>query len=142
MPAYKSENQSFPPLSNVKILLAEDNKINQFVVAKFLRKWNIEVDIADNGNIAVEKAKNNFYDLILMDLQMPELDGYNATIAIRNIIGHKIPIIGLTASAADEILVNVMDVGMNDCVIKPFNPQELYNKIVKYVPTARAVNPA
>lgn len=134
---YQPEVQGFASLENVKILLAEDNKVNQFVVAKFLKKWNIEVDIADNGKIAVEKVQQNYYDLVLMDLQMPEMDGYDATIAIRNLRGDNLPIIGLTATAADEITGSVLAAGMNDCVIKPFNPQELYNKITKYIPAEK-----
>ncbi len=130
--SYKSDLQSFTSLGYINVLLAEDNQVNQLVVSKFLHKWDVRVEVAENGRIAVEKAKANKYDLILMDLHMPELDGFGATKQIREICGDHPAIIALTASATPDVMDKILAVGMNDCVIKPFNPQELYNKIVKF----------
>lgn len=116
------------PLTGMKILLVEDNDINTFVVVRFLKKWNISYDVAQNGAIAVDFHNKNKYDLILMDLQMPVMDGYEATIAIRQ-KDKKTPIIALTANAFSDIKQKVLEVGMNDYVTKPFDPEELYKKI-------------
>ncbi|NJM94657.1 MAG: response regulator [Cytophagales bacterium] len=96
----------------------------------------MEIDLAENGRIAVEKASKNVYDVILMDLQMPEMDGYDASRMIRTSLGpiyKRVPIIALTASAMMEVQKKVHEAGMNDFVTKPFNPMELYNKIERYV---------
>ena len=122
-------------IKGTKILIAEDNQINVLLVQQFLEQWEIEYDIAENGVIAFEMAKTNDYDLILMDLEMPEQDGYETTQAIRKLEGGKyqeIPIIALTASAMMDIQDRAFKVGMNDYLSKPFNPDELYNRIVKY----------
>ncbi len=123
-------------LSHVKVLLVEDNKTNQIVASKFLNKWGIVPDYAENGRIAVEKIQLKPYDLVLMDLQMPEMDGYEATKHIRamgGIYAHT-PIIALTASALLDVKDKVFEIGMTDYLSKPFNPNELYAKIAKYAP--------
>ncbi len=120
---------------DVRVLLAEDHKVNVVVVSNFLKKWNIEFDVAQNGLVALEKVQENTYNLILMDLQMPEMDGYRATREIRKLEGEQfeqLPIIGLTASAVQEIMEEAMKVGMTDYITKPFQPDELYDKIAKY----------
>lgn len=123
-------------LSGFRVLIAEDNEINTFVLRKFMEKWDLTADYAVNGLEALEKAKTGSYDLVLMDLQMPEMDGYEATRQIRA-IGTKafsnLPIVALTASAMIEIQDKAYAVGMNDYVSKPFNPDELYQKIARYV---------
>ena len=118
---------------HLNLLLVEDNKINQLVAAKFLKKWQIKFDVAENGIEATEKIKHDFYDIILMDIQMPQMDGYTATKLIREYNSHysKIPIIALTAASL-EVKEKVFQAGMNDFLIKPFNPIELQNKIRKY----------
>ncbi len=116
------------PLTGMKILLVEDNDINTFVVVRFLKNWDIAYDVAQNGAIAVELHHKNRYDLILMDLQMPVMDGYEATIAIR-LKDKKTPIIALTANAFSDIKQKVLEVGMNDYITKPFDPDDLYKKI-------------
>lgn len=126
-------------LSGTKVLLVEDNKINQLIANRFLKKWDINYDVADNGAIALEKVQSNDYDVVLMDLQMPTMDGYTATAKIRNLKGNKyqeLPIIALTASAMLEERNRVYTVGMNDYVTKPFNPIELYSAINKYINVA------
>lgn len=129
------DNNETVSLKNLKLLLCEDNKINQMVAIKTMKKWDLEIDTADNGLIAVEKVKNNNYDLILMDLQMPEMDGYVTTAEIRNMPDKtkaEIPILALTASAMIDVQDSIKEAGMNDFITKPFNQDDLYQKIVKY----------
>lgn len=111
-----------------RILLVEDNQMNVMVAKKFLKKWEIEVEVAQNGKIAVDMVSLNQYDLVLMDLQMPVMDGYDATKAIRN-FNSSLPIVALTASALLKVREDVLNAGMNDYVTKPFDPQELKRKI-------------
>lgn len=118
----------FEPLDNMHILIAEDNKINVFVATKFIKNWGIKYDIAENGQEALEKAKAYNYDLILMDLQMPQMDGFEAASAIRK-FNKKTPIFALTANALNEVKQEVLAAGMNDFITKPFDPNELYLKI-------------
>lgn len=123
------------PLNNITLLLVEDYKFNQIVVEEFLNFWNISVDIADNGQKAIEMAEIKDYTIILMDLQMPVLNGYEAAIAIRNISNNRyknVPIIALTASAMIDTFDKVKKAGMNDFIAKPFSPEELYKKIAYY----------
>lgn len=115
-------------LEGQKVLIVEDTVVNIMVAQKFLEKWGLIVDSAENGAIAVEKTRTNSYDIILMDLQMPVMDGYQATIAIRQ-HGIQIPIIALTAAAVTEVIEKINDVGMNAYVTKPFNPMVLRDKI-------------
>ncbi|MET4141270.1 ATP-binding protein [Pedobacter sp. UYP1] len=126
----------FESLAGFKVLLVEDNEINTIVAGKFMKKWDLDIDYAIHGIEALEKVKKNEYDVVLMDLQMPKMDGYEASTAIRNLSGKRfkeLPIIALTASVLAEINNQVMDAGMNDYISKPFNPMELYSKIAKYV---------
>jgi len=133
------EETSLKSLKGMKVLLVEDNKINQLIANRFLAKWDITYDVADNGAIALEKVQDNDYDLVLMDLQMPTMDGYTATAKIRNLQDNKyqkLPIIALTASAMLEERNRVYTVGMNDYVTKPFNPNELYSAINRHANVA------
>ncbi len=121
-------------LKGANILLVEDNEINQLVASKFIKDWNVVLDIANNGEEAIEKVTNKYYDVILMDLQMPVMDGYEATrrINLMNLNGKKKPaIIALTASALFEIKEKVNDAGFKDFLVKPFHPDELYRKIIQ-----------
>lgn len=123
-------------LKGVRILLVEDNKINQMIAGKFLKRWDSLVDIAENGREALEKSLENKYDIILMDLQMPELDGYETSRLIRaraDEYSLQIPIIALTASAYNEVKDGVMQSGMNDIINKPFIPDELNRIVYEYV---------
>ncbi len=119
---------------SMKVLLVEDNEVNQLVATKYLQKWGINPDLADNGRIALEKSQKESYDLILMDLQMPEMDGFEATKSIRQINSHyeTIPIIALTAASFGEIKEKVANAGMNEFITKPFSPPELFAIISKY----------
>ncbi|QHT69864.1 response regulator [Rhodocytophaga rosea] len=122
-------------LGHVKLLLVEDNEINQIVATKFLKQLNIKPDYASNGKLAIDKASIKAYDIILMDLQMPEMGGYEATRAIRN-LGDKnahIPIIAVTAGVILDTHNRAMAAGITDFTAKPINPNELYQKILKYI---------
>ncbi|MDB4901416.1 MAG: response regulator [Mucilaginibacter sp.] len=122
-------------LKGVKILIVEDNQINVILAKQFMKMWDIECDVAENGNIALTLVQTNDYQIVLMDLQMPEMDGYETTIAIRELSGEKfkkLPIIALTASAMLDIKDRAFVVGMNDYISKPFNPNDLYRKIALY----------
>lgn len=122
-------------LDHLQILVAEDNKINQVLMKKVLSRWNANFEFAENGIVAFEKAKNKSYDIILMDIQMPEMDGYQATREIRKLEGdyfQELPIIALTASTLKEEREAAHNAGMNDFILKPFEPQNLYQKIIEY----------
>jgi len=122
-------------LKGVKLLIAEDNQINVILAKQYMKLWDIECDVAENGEIALMLVKNTDYDMVLMDLQMPEMDGYQTTTAIRNLPEEKykkLPIVALTASAMLDIKDQAFIVGMNDYISKPFNPDELYRKIAYY----------
>ncbi len=119
-------------LAGKRVLLAEDNKINQVVVANLLRNLGMEVFTANNGQEAVEALKEQDFDIVLMDIQMPVMDGYNATMEIRKMDDPRkrdVPIIALTASAFLTEREKARLFGMNDHVGKPFSPEELVEKI-------------
>ncbi|WP_396185453.1 response regulator [Flavobacterium sp.] len=118
-------------LEGLKVLLVEDNLINVKIAEKILKQWGVNVDVALNGLIAVEKHKSTKYDIILMDLSMPVMDGFEATINIRS-IDSSIPIIALTASTSYLSLEKAMQIGINEYITKPFNPRELNLKLSKY----------
>ncbi len=127
--------QQIKSLKGTRILIAEDNQINVLLAKQFMKQWDIECDVAENGVIAYELIQTNNYDLVLMDLQMPEMDGYQTTEKVRKLPGEKyasLPIIALTASAMLDIKDKAFESGMNDYVSKPFNPDELYRKIASY----------
>jgi signal transduction histidine kinase/CheY-like chemotaxis protein/HPt (histidine-containing phosphotransfer) domain-containing protein len=128
----KESDQLSPDfLQNVNILLAEDNDLNQLLATCIFENWNKKIDIAQNGKIALEKIKENDYDIVLMDIQMPEMDGNDVTRYIRKHYGAKanIPIIALTAHATLGEEKKCLDAGMNGYLSKPFNPYKLLEKI-------------
>ncbi|BDS11902.1 hybrid sensor histidine kinase/response regulator [Aureispira anguillae] len=123
-------------LKGVRVLVVEDNTVNVLVVKKFLQKWGVDFTHAADGLDAVEKVKSQLYDLILMDIHMPNMDGYVATKVIRSMNDgyyDYVPIIALTASALMDNKERIYDAGMNDIIVKPFNPTELYKILVKYL---------
>jgi len=120
---------------DLTILLAEDNLINQKIVIQLLSKQNIKVITASNGIEAVERAKERKYDFILMDVQMPEQDGFEATRQIRrDKQGHnaETPIIALTANAMKGDRELCLEAGMNNYLTKPLNPEDVLQTIEKY----------
>lgn len=123
-------------LSEVVILLVEDNKVNQFLAQKLLSKMGFGVVIANNGNEAIHLLKTRKFNLILMDVQMPEMNGYELTEIIRNTLPdnvNKIPIIALTAYASTQEKEKAFDLGMSDYITKPYSPHELMTSIMKQV---------
>jgi signal transduction histidine kinase/ActR/RegA family two-component response regulator len=123
-------------LEGINVLVVEDNLINQNIVYRLLVKWNANADTAENGKIAVQKVRNNHYQLVLMDLHMPEMSGYEATQKIREMEGDyykTLPILAVTASAFAEDRKKICASGMNGYIIKPFHPAELNSKISRFL---------
>jgi two-component system, sensor histidine kinase and response regulator len=122
---------------NNRALVVEDNLINQLVAKKILEKIGFEVDVAENGVEAVEAVQKTNYAFVLMDIQMPEMDGYEATKNIREMekqTGHHLPIIALTASAMDVDRELCILSGMDEYVAKPVNRADLLNALNSAIP--------
>lgn len=120
---------------NLNILLVEDNMANQEIAKAFLSRWGVGLEVANNGLEAVEMIVSKTYDIVLMDLHMPVMDGYEATKKIRSMKGEyfkNIPIIALTASTLAESKSRMQACGMSDIISKPFNPDDLMNKLFSY----------
>lgn len=117
----------------VHVLLVEDNVLNQKLALRVLEKFGFTSDLAQNGRIAVEKVRENKFDIILMDLQMPEMDGYQATTFIRQELKSTIPIMAMTAHSLVGEKDKCIEIGMNDYITKPFNQRELFDKIMSFV---------
>lgn len=123
-----------PNLSKSHILLVEDNAINRQVAKGFLKDTGISIEVAENGLIALAKVQQNDYDLVLMDIQMPEMDGLTATKEIRNTLGYKdLPIIAMTAHAMEADIKRSTEAGMNEHITKPIDPDVLYRSLTKYL---------
>jgi PAS domain S-box-containing protein len=120
-------------IRNIKVLVAEDIALNQLLMETLLDDFGFAHDIAANGKIAVEKLQTKSYDIILMDLQMPEMNGFEATEYIRNTIKSSIPIIALTADVTTADLKKCKAVGMNDYIAKPIDERLLYKKIIELI---------
>lgn len=134
--AIEEKTDELKSLKGVSILLVEDNRINQMIAMKFLKRWDASVDIASNGLEAVSMIQEKKYNIVLMDLQMPEMDGYQASYAIRRLEGdyyRSVPIIALTASTFNEVKAGIQKHGLNDIINKPFIPGDLNRKIHEYL---------
>ncbi|OJH35253.1 PAS domain-containing hybrid sensor histidine kinase/response regulator [Cystobacter ferrugineus] len=136
-------------LRGVKVLVAEDNEVNVFVIERLLRRWGVELEVVANGHQAVEKVTANAYDLVLMDLQMPEQDGYDATRKIRSLPEERfqrLPILALTASSRLGMEDRLEQAGFTGFVGKPFKLEELFAKIARHtsrsMPIERRRHPA
>jgi CheY-like chemotaxis protein len=123
------------PILGARILLTEDNEVNQLVASRILNNAGFQVDIANNGLEAVKKVQETNYDLVLMDIQMPEMDGLTASRTIRSLPGFAdLPIVAMTAHAMSGDRELSLAAGMNDHVSKPINLSELFNALLKWVP--------
>jgi signal transduction histidine kinase/DNA-binding response OmpR family regulator len=123
-----------PNFSSFHILLVEDNVLNRKVMLGFLKDTNVKVDIAENGLIALEKLQQSTYDLVLMDIQMPEMDGLTATKAIRQTLKLvNLPIVAMTAHAMQSDVDKSREAGMNTHLIKPIDPDVLYKTLVSFL---------
>ena len=132
--------ESDAEIKDLRVLVVEDIALNQLLMKTVLDDFGFDCDIAGNGKIAIEKLQNNTYDIILMDLQMPEMNGFEATEYIRNKMNLKIPIIALTADVTTVDLAKCKAVGMNDYIAKPIDERILYSKIVGFVRKNNTVN--
>ena len=137
----KSENEltaKGPNPDNARILLVEDNEINQEVAKEILEDYGFIVDVANHGGEAVEKARHGRYNLILMDVQMPIMDGFEATRIIKKLPEYQsVPILAMTANVYEQDRINCKVAGMDDFIGKPFDPTELYNTILHWLSTKK-----
>ncbi|PTB93359.1 hypothetical protein C9994_13120, partial [Marivirga lumbricoides] len=120
---------------SIRALVAEDNTANQMIISKFLEMYNVDYEIAENGKEALEKIKSKAYNFVLMDLQMPLMDGFEATQKIRSLEDEyykNVPIIALTADVSENVKDDSLASGMDDYLSKPFRPKDLVNIINKY----------
>lgn len=118
-------------IEGMRVLIVEDNMVNVFVCQNFLKKWGVISEVAENGAEGVQKVQANDYDCVLMDIQMPVMDGYEATAKIRE-FNKTVPIVALTASAMLDKKEKTLMVGMDDFVSKPFRPDELYSVLSRF----------
>lgn len=123
-------------MKGVRVLLLEDNAVNVLVASQFLKSWDVTVDVAKHGVEGLTFIQKQQYDLVLMDLEMPVMDGFETTKRIR--AGHsesnkEVPIIAITSSNSLDAWNKALNIGMNDFITKPFNPNELYKVLERYV---------
>ncbi len=135
-PGTDIELKKLNPGKKIKILVAEDTPLNQKLIKKIIQKWGYDMDLASNGKEAVSLLEKNNYDIILMDIQMPEMDGYMAAKLIRELhddVKKNIPVIALTAHASNEEAKKCLALGMNAYVSKPFDSEVLLNTILQLI---------
>jgi signal transduction histidine kinase/CheY-like chemotaxis protein/HPt (histidine-containing phosphotransfer) domain-containing protein len=126
----KNETRVHSDLSGQNVLIVEDNELNRFLAVTILKKWNAIIHIAENGEEAVAAVKDKNIDIVLMDIQMPVMDGVAASLAIRNELKSNVPIIALTANALESEKEKCWQAGMNEYITKPYNPEFLLEKII------------
>ncbi len=132
------DTQKYAALKNARILLVEDNQVNRMVMMELLEKLHIQVDVAENGAIALTKIQAHQYDGVLMDVQMPVMDGCQTTQRIKAIEAHQsLPVIAITASATHTDRLKCMESGMVDFISKPILPEILYNVLIKWIRPAQ-----
>ena len=132
----KPKSKILEPFNNVKILLAEDNPINTFLIIRILKGWNVEVEVVENGEDAISKLQENNYDLVLMDTYMPKMNGLEAIKLIRGGAApgkEDIPIINFSAAVMETDKQIAMDAGANDILNKSFDPQLLHDKLSRFL---------
>jgi signal transduction histidine kinase len=131
MPVCKMDDEKQKDLNKLEVLVVEDNAVNMIVLTTFLKKWNVQFTKATNGIEALEQFSHKKFDLILMDLEMPEMDGYTAITEIRK-KDKDLPVLAFTAALYDDMGADLIGRGFNDYVHKPFNPALLFNKLNEY----------
>jgi CheY-like chemotaxis protein/nitrogen-specific signal transduction histidine kinase len=131
----ESMADSITDLMGLRVLVAEDNKVNMLVLRNFLKKWNVTMDEVTNGAEALAKFNSRQYDIILLDIEMPVLDGYTAIKEIRK-MDTEIPVIAFTAAFYDDMQNDLVARGFSDHLHKPFKANDLYAKLSKYKPLA------
>lgn len=127
-------------LRGARVLYVEDVAVNQLLLEGFCELWNVELDVASSGKEAIAQVQKRKYDLILMDIQMPEMDGYETTRRIRTIQGdyyNRVPIIALSAEVSEDVKTKIYKAGMNGFLSKPIVPSELHSSIKKHLPEAK-----
>ena len=126
----KTETIVKSDLTGKNVLIVEDNELNRFLAVTILKKWNANIHIAENGEEAVQAVRDKAVDIVLMDIQMPVMDGVAASVAIRKELNSKVPIIALTANALESEKEKCWQAGMNEYITKPYNPEHLKEKII------------
>jgi two-component system CheB/CheR fusion protein len=122
-------------LQNKKILLVEDDHFNQKMMLHLFNKWKVDADVSGNGTEAINSLRRQSYDLVLMDIEMPEMNGYETVRYIREVMKIDVPVIAVTANTAHEDRQTAMECGMQDFITKPFDPGILYSKILSHIET-------
>ncbi len=129
---------SLSPLSSTSILLVEDNQVNQEVTLAQLEEWGLSADVAGNGIEALQALRRKAYDLVLMDIQMPKLDGLQTTVALRNpesgVLNPRVPVVAMTAHAMQEDRQRCLEAGMDDYLAKPIDAEALRAVVARYLP--------
>jgi len=134
-PATMERNRDFGPIRGARVLLVDDVRLNREVALAFLRQTGVQTDVAFNGLEAVEKVREHHYDLVLMDIQMPEMDGLTAAREIRCDPRHAaLPILAMTAHAMTGDRERSLEAGMNDHLTKPIDPEALFDALLKWIP--------
>tara|TARA_R110000868_G_scaffold383578_7_gene650682 strand:- start:33335 stop:35380 length:2046 start_codon:yes stop_codon:yes gene_type:complete len=127
-----SETDEGDDFSSYNALIVDDNKLNQMVLEKVLQKYKVNIDLAENGEVAVQKASENEYDIIFMDLHMPKKDGFEATKEIKE-MGIKTPIITVSANVTEEAMAQAKKLGMSEFISKPFTTQIIHSILNTYL---------
>jgi CheY-like chemotaxis protein/two-component sensor histidine kinase len=124
-------------LASIKVLIAEDNEVNMAVIKRFLQKWGVTISEAENGKKALNLFSKGEYDLLLFDLEMPEMDGASALKEVRK-VDSDVPIIAFTAAVYENMQIDLKEKGFTDFIQKPFRPDDLHKKISAHVTAKRA----
>lgn len=138
--AYGAKGKADKTLRGMRVLLVEDNDINRLYATTILKNWGCITMVAENGFVAVEKLKDEAFDAVLMDVQMPVMDGFEATKFIRELndpTKRAVPIIALTANATRKDFEKCLAEGMDDCITKPFTPDDLFKILTRYQPSSQ-----
>jgi CheY-like chemotaxis protein len=125
----------------IRILVVEDNSMSQKLASIMMHTWGYRCDVCDNGKAALEKLRSKKYDMVLMDIEMPEMDGLETTRYIRNNMKLGLPVIATTAHISEEDRKDCLSAGMTDFIGKPIDEEELYNMVTNYLYSTVVENP-